>query len=188
MDPFIGQIQAFGFDFAPQGWAKCDGALLPISQYQALFSLIGTRYGGDGRTTFGLPDLRGRVPMNYGTGPGLTTRIMGQKGGYEHEVLSPSQMPAHTHTLTNGNANVTVYTTNNSNDSADTDNGSNGLGTSGNMPEIYRESPTAGDKLAGVVISGQTDPMGGSNPINTMQPYLVVNYCIALVGIFPPRS
>ena len=99
MEPFIGQIMMVGFNFAPRGWALCDGSLLPINNNQALFSLLGTTYGGDGRTTFQLPDLRGRVPMHQGTGPGLPNHRIGEKGGVENVTLTVAQMPAHTHVL-----------------------------------------------------------------------------------------
>ena len=98
-EPFLAEIRIVAFNFAPRGWATCDGQLLPISQNQALFSLVGTMYGGDGRTTFGVPDLRGRVPIHRGTGPGLTPRTQGQSGGSETNVLNVNQLPAHSHTI-----------------------------------------------------------------------------------------
>ncbi len=98
-NPFLGQIQTFAFDFAPQGWAKCDGQLLPISSNTSLFSLVGTFYGGDGMTTFGLPDLRGRVPIHMGNGSGLSSRPMGQAGGAENETITINQLPVHNHTV-----------------------------------------------------------------------------------------
>ena len=111
MEPFIGQIQAFGFNFALRGWAKCDGQLLPISSNSALFSLLGTIYGGDGRTNFALPDLRGRMAIHEGSGPGLTKRALGSKGGVESVALSVNQMPAHSHRVIaegdNGNSTKT---------------------------------------------------------------------------------
>ena len=188
MDPFLGQIQPFGFNFAPRGWAKCDGQLLAIASNSALFSLLGTTFGGDGRTTFGLPDLRGRSIVHIGHGPGLSTISWGERGGRELIQLSQLNMPSHSHSLINGVANVHVYTTDNTDVSAETDGGANALGTSGTMPDIYRENPTAGDYLAGVQISGTTNLAGGSQPFDSRNPFLGINVCIALQGIFPSRS
>lgn len=188
MDPFIGQIQPYGFNFAPRTWAKCDGQLMAISSNTALFSLIGTTFGGDGRTTFGLPDLRGRSIVHIGHGPGLSTIAWGERGGAEQVHLAVSQLPAHAHSLINGMADVKVYTTNNGNDTAESDQGANGLGTDGNMEAIYREEPTTGDHMAGVVISGTTANVGSNLPVYTRNPFLGINVCIALFGIFPSRS
>jgi len=188
MEPFIGQIQPFGFNFAPRGWAQCNGQLLAISSNAALFSLLGTTYGGDGRTTFGLPDLRGRSIVHIGSGPGLSSIRWGQKSGVEQLYVTQANMPAHHHSLINGTANVTVYTTNNGNNTAETDGGSNALGTDGTMPEIYREDPNTGDHLGGVLISGTTSMSGGNMPLNSRNPFLGINVCIALQGIFPSRS
>ncbi|QTD36642.1 phage tail protein [Polaribacter batillariae] len=188
MTPFIGQIQPFGFNFAPRDWAKCDGQLQAIASNSALFSLLGTTFGGDGRTTFGLPDLRGRSIVHIGHGPGLSTITWGERGGVEQLYINQTNMPAHTHSLINGMANVTVYTTNNSNDTSESAGGENGLGTDGTMPTIYREEPTTGDKLGGVVISGTTAQSGGNLPIQSRNPFLGINVCIALFGIFPSRS
>jgi len=188
MDPFLGQIQPFGFNFAPRGWAMCDGQLLPISSNTALFSLLGTTYGGDGRTTFALPDLRGRACLHQGSGPGLSPRRIGEKGGTETTTISQLNLPPHSHALSNGSAVVTVQTTNNANATNETDSGNNGLGTSGSMPDIFRESPAGSDHLAGVTISGETNMTGGGQSFSNMQPYLVVTWCIALEGIFPSRS
>ena len=188
MDPFLGQIQPYGFNFAPRGWAKCDGQLLPIAQYSALFSLLGTTFGGDGRTTFGLPDLRGRSIVHIGHGPGLSTITWGEKGGRENVTLNQLNMPSHSHSLINGVANVTVHTTDNADTSSDSDDGANGLGTGTGMPDIFRESPTAGDKLGGVEISGTTSLSGGNQSFNIRNPFLGINVCIALQGIFPSRS
>lgn len=188
MDPLLGQLQPFGFNFAPRGWAKCDGQLLPISQYSALFSLLGTTFGGDGRTTFALPDLRGRSIVHIGHGPGLSTITWGEKGGREQVTLTQLEMPSHSHSLTNGVANVTVATTDNGDTSAETDGGANGLGTAGTMPDIYRENPTGGDHLGGVAISGTTNLAGGNIPFNIRNPFLGINVCIAMVGIFPSRG
>jgi len=147
MEQFLGQIQAFGFNFAPRGWAKCEGQLLPISSNDALFSLLGTTYGGDGRTTFGLPDLRSRSIVGVGQGPGLSSIRQGQMRGTEHVTLTGSNLPSHSHELQNSTVNIAVESTpvtvkiqtiNNDSPSKETDNGENILGTSGSMPEIYR--------------------------------------------------
>ncbi|PKV49356.1 microcystin-dependent protein [Aquimarina sp. MAR_2010_214] len=188
MEPFLGQIQPFGFNFAPRGWNKCDGQLLAISQYSALFSLLGTTFGGDGRTSFGLPDLRGRSIVHIGHGPGLSTISWGERGGIEQIYLNQLNMPNHSHSLTNGVANVSVYTTDNTDATNETDAGANALGTAGNMPEVFRENPTAGDKLGGVSISGTTNPTGGSQPFENRNPFLGINVCIAMQGIFPSRN
>jgi len=188
MEPFIGQIQPFGFNFAPRGWSKCDGQLLAISSNTALFSLLGTAFGGDGRTSFALPDLRGRSIVHMGIGPGLYPISLGEKGGYESIQLGQIHMPAHAHTLTNGVADVVVNTTDNTEVSAETDGGANALGTSGTMPDIYRENPTTADKLAGVSISGATNVAGSSQPFESRNPFLGINVCIAQIGLFPSRN
>lgn len=188
MDPFIGQIQPFGFNFAPRGWALCDGQLLPISQNTALFSLLGTTFGGDGRTTFALPDLRGRSIVHVGHGAGLDVISWGERGGTPQVNITANNMPSHHHLLQNGVANVRISTTDNASDSSETDEGNNGLGTSGNMPAIYRESPTSADFLGGVSISGNTSNAGGSIPMNIRNPFLGIYVSIAMQGIFPSRS
>lgn len=188
MEPFLGQIQPFGFNFAPRGWAKCDGQLLAISANSALFSLLGTTFGGDGRTTFALPDLRGRSIVHIGTGPGLSTISWGERGGTEQVYITQMNMPSHSHALVNGVANVNVFTTDSSAASPDSDGGANGLGTGTGMPDIFRESPTTGDHLGGVVISGTTTASGGNIPVQTRNPFLGINVCIAMQGIFPSRS
>lgn len=189
MDPFIGQIQPFGFNFAPRGWAKCDGQLQAISANSALFSLLGTTFGGDGRTTFGLPDLRGRSMVHIGHGPGLSTISWGEKGGVEQLYVTQVNMPSHSHSLINGVANVTVFSKADTGDSVnETDSGANSLSTGGATPQIYQEDPTAGDKLGGVEISGTTNLTGGNIPLQSRNPFLGINVCIALFGIYPSRS
>ncbi len=175
MDPFIGQIVMFAGNFAPRGWAFCDGQLLPISQNTALFSILGTTYGGDGRTTFALPDLRGRAPLHAGHGPGLSDRRLGAKGGSETVTLTATELPNHTHPLH-------VF-----NGEGDTLNGADatlaGIGTS--VPPVgnfTHASPTA------TAASSAVGSAGGSQPHNNMQPWAAVNYIIALVGIFPSRG
>ncbi len=186
-EPFIGQIQPFGFNFAPRGWALCDGQLLPISQNTALFSLLGTTYGGDGRTTFALPDLRGRMPMHFGNGPGLSTRKIGQKGGAESDVLTIAHMPSHNHAAT---ATLTGTMRCNS-DPGDVDTPPGH--TLGQVPNrnVYSDQPPDSDMAANsVTVSGNVTVAnnGGSQPFSIMNPYLAINWSIALVGIFPSRS
>ncbi|MFI8379187.1 phage tail protein [Leeuwenhoekiella sp. NPDC079379] len=188
MEPFIGQIQPFGFNFAPRGWAKCDGQLIAISSNTALFSLLGTTFGGDGRTTFALPDLRGRSIVHIGNGPGLSTINWGERGGTEQLTFTQANLPSHSHAIIDGVANVTVATTNNDNATSETDGGINVLGTSGSMPEIYREGGATSDKLGGVHISGTTALSGGNIPVQSRNPFLGINVCIAEFGIFPSRS
>ena len=173
MEPFLAQIILFGGNFAPRGWAFCEGQLLPISSNSALFSLLGTIYGGDGRTTFALPDLRGRTPISPGTGPGLPTYGAGQKGGSTTNILTVGQLPAHTH-LANINAS--------SSDGEDTS--PSGLYLGESASDLY--TGEGGTPMAtGSVSVGNT---GAGQAVNNMQPYLAVNYIIALQGIFPSRN
>lgn len=169
---FVGEIRAFAFDFVPSGWAKCEGQLLQISQYSALFSLIGTAYGGDGRTTFGLPDLRGRVAISQGSGLGLTNRNIGTKGGEEVVALNTLEMPSHTHAALINVNSATGNQTSPTNHFFASD------------PREKQYSSTVSNKTmnaSSVTVQSQ----GGSQPHQNMQPYLTVNYCIALTGIFP---
>ncbi|MDO7172888.1 phage tail protein [Mariniflexile sp. AS56] len=172
MEPFIGQIQAFGFNFAPRGWAQCNGQLLAIAQYQALFSLLGTTYGGDGRTTFALPDLRGRNMINHGTGPGLSNINLGQKGGNENTTLTTQNLPAHTHPVS-----IPVNTA----IGAESNPAGQHIASHANA---FSEASTSGQNLAPVT-TGNT---GGAIPFSNRSPYLGINICIAVEGIFPSRS
>jgi microcystin-dependent protein len=170
-EPFVGEIRMFGFNFPPQGWAFCDGQLLSISQNAALFSLLGTTYGGDGVSNFALPDLRSRVPVSQGQGEGLSSYAEGQAGGTETVTLGPAQMPAHTHAVS------------------------------------ASSSPAASERPAGRVLARSPDhsyipepdtdtvmnakmigEAGNSQPHDNIQPYLVLNFCIALQGVFPARE
>ena len=171
MEPFLAQIMLFGGNYAPRGWAFCDGQLMPIASYNALFSLIGTTYGGDGRTTFALPDLRGRVPCHAGSGPGLTPRQIGQHFGEESVVLSQAQMPSHSHAFMTASSGAP---------SARSQNGGS-LGP-GDFYVPASEAPTTQMNPASV---GQA---GGGQAHDNMQPTLCINYIIALEGIFPPRN
>lgn len=166
-EPFIGQLMLVGFNFAPRGWAFCDGSLLSIAQNTALFSLLGTTYGGNGQTTFGLPDLRGRAAIGFGQGPGLSNYSQGQTAGTETVTLIPTQMPQHTH-----GANCFVGDPGgNSPSNAFLANG-----------DIYNATAN------GVMNPGMITPAGGSQPHDNLPPYLVLNWIIALEGIFPSRS
>jgi len=174
-DPFIGQIMAVGFNFAPRGWATCDGQLLSIATNTALFSLIGTYYGGNGTSTFALPDLRGRVAIhqNSGGASGLTPRNLGERSGTESVTLSIANMPQHTHSLTASSATPTT---------ADPTGAQLPVGSS----RIYAAAGSPGASLAAnsIGVAGSAVPL----PIPIMQPYLVVNWIIALQGVFPTRS
>lgn len=169
--PFVAEIVIFACNFAPKGWAQCNGQLLPISQNTALFSLLGTYFGGDGRQTFNLPDLRGRVAVGQGQGPGLAHYDQGQAGGAETVVLNGGQAPTHTHTMMAA-ANVT----------APNPGPGLALGTPATAVKMYgAASPTA---LAPASIG----PFGSGGPHENRQPYLALNYIIALTGIFPYRN
>ncbi len=180
MEPFIGQISMFGGNFAPRGWAFCDGQLLAISQNQALFSILGTTYGGDGRTTFGLPDLRGRVAMHAGSGPGLTPRQLGQKSGTETNTLNVNQLPSHNHGLATGTVNIPVSTEDANQDEANGKYLANGT--------FYHNAPGGTYGGGPINLGGTTTNTGANQSINNMQPYQAINYIIALVGIFPSRN
>lgn len=174
-DPFIAEIRIFPFFFAPKGWAFCDGQLLPISQNTALFSLLGTTYGGDGKSTFALPDLQGSVPMHPGQGPGLSLHDLGEIGGSDTVTLLLSEIPAHLHTVgraTNANGNVTSPV------GAIWAQAPSGRGTI----SLYASGPATGKMGTDNIL-----PTGGDLPHNNRQPYLTLNFCIALQGVFPSR-
>jgi microcystin-dependent protein len=170
-DPFVAEIRIFAGNFAPRGWAKCEGQTLPIAQNTALFSLLGITYGGDGKTTFALPNLRDRVPMHTGTGPGLTPRQLGENGGAETVTLLESQIPQHTHTAYGTGSDATAQS------------------LQGNVPATGGENAysIAGTRITVAMSPQALSPTGGSAPHNNLQPYLVLNFIIALEGIFPPR-
>ena len=167
--PFLSEIRLFSFNFPPRGWALCNGQLLPINQNQALFALLGTNYGGDGEVNFALPDLRGRVPIHEGTGPGLTPRLLGARIGAESVTLTEGQMPQHAH------AQAAVAS------AATTTSPANTLPAQSATP-IWRTG--AATPLSTGVASS---PTGGSQPHPNMMPFLAINFCIALQGIFPPQ-
>ena len=183
-EPFIGEIVMFGGTFAPRGWAFCDGQLLSISQNTALFSILGTTYGGDGRTTFGLPDLRGRVPMHAGNGPGLSNRRLGEKSGAETVTLTSSQMPSHNHTAT------TDSTLGASSSGASTVNSPAGnvLANDGN-DRIYKNvEPDVLMRTSAIDSTTTVDDTGGGQAHTNVQPFQAVHFIIALQGIFPSRN
>lgn len=190
IDPILGSVCMVGFNFAPRSWAFCNGQLLPIAQNSALFSILGTEYGGDGRTTFGLPDLRGRVPMHAGNGPGLKPRRLGQRGGSEYNTLTTSQLPSHSHSLNSAKialAGGPADKTHGANSSLATISvGSDGLGTTAS--KVFSSGAPSTNALASNTIQGNTDAVGANQPVYNMQPFLVLNYIIALVGVFPSRS
>ena len=169
-DPFVGEIRVFPFNFAPEGWALCNGQLLPISQNAALFSLLGTQFGGDGKSNFSLPNLQGSVPINQGSGAGLTEREMGEVGGAPTVTLTVAEIPKHSHAV----------------DCAAT-------GTNDDPLDAVFAGSQAGDAYAppGTMVNMNAAAVaqaGGSQPHNNMPPFLVLNFCISLKGIFPSRS
>lgn len=171
-DPFVAEIRIFPFNFAPRGWAWCDGQLLPLSQNTALFSLLGTTYGGNGKSNFALPDLQGRAPMQPGQGPGLSLHDLGETGGSETVSLLESEIPSHSHSLR-----------------ADTQDPGDNFGPSPLMvmarANAYQSTTNSNlVNLAGEALA----PAGGDQPHNNMQPYLTFYFCIALQGVFPPRG
>jgi microcystin-dependent protein len=170
-EPFIGEIRLFGFDYAPQGWLPCNGQLVAVGQYQALFALLGTRYGGNGSTNFGIPDFRGTVPIHFGQKPGHNMYTMGMSGGYEEVSLTPAQVPTHNHPLMGNSAKA---------GSADP------LGktlANADRTNIYLDG-TPDVEMHGESVGPN---VGGGNPHYNMQPFLTVNFCIAFVGLYPPR-
>ncbi|MBB5207985.1 tail fiber protein [Chiayiivirga flava] len=170
-DPFVAEIRIFPFNFAPRGWAWCDGQLLPLSQNTALFSLLGTTYGGNGKSNFALPDLQGRSPMHPGQGPGLSLHDLGETGGSETVTLLESEIPSHSHALQASQADAIERTP-----AASMPATGIGLGLYAAPASIVQLSPLA---LA---------PAGGDQPHNNLQPYLTLYFCIALQGVFPPRT
>jgi len=169
-EPFVAEVRIFAGNFAPRGWAFCNGQLLPVAQNTALFSLIGTTYGGDGRNTTALPNLKGRAPMHPGRGPGLTSRRLGQRGGDEVVTLSENQMPSHTHTLVSESDEI----------------------GSDNDPNASAFPARAGIYAAAsglqAMESNSLANTGDSQPHNNMQPFLTMNFIIALVGLYPSRG
>ena len=179
MEPFLGQIQPFGFNFAPRTWAKCDGQLLSIAANSALFSLLGTTFGGDGRSTFGLPDLRGRSIVHIGHGPGLDAVTWGERGGREYITLNQLNMPQHSHALVDGTANATITTLDGGTAINETGTSENKLATGGTQLDIYMESDGTATGTLDVTVSGTTSASGGSQQFSSRNPFLGVELCIA---------
>lgn len=170
-DSYIGEIRSFGFNFAPEGWAQCNGQLLPISTNTALFSILGTTYGGDGKTTFALPNLQGNVVMGAGQGSGLSPRVLGESGGAAAETLTMQQIPPHTHPA-----------------NAQLKDGKKPAPAGNFWAQDPRGGKQYGDSGPARMAAGAVAPAGGGQAHNNLQPYLVLNYCIALQGEYPPRS
>jgi microcystin-dependent protein len=168
MDPFIGELRNFGFAWAPRGWAVCQGQLLSISSNSALFSLLGTQYGGDGVTTFGLPDLRGRTPLGFGQGPGLANRVTGEAAGTESVTLTQGQLPPHTHSVA-GSSSAT------------------GKSPAASVPGFTAGGSSYGTTTDLAMSPGMVTGGGSGQPHDNMQPFLVTNWCIATEGIYPSR-
>ncbi len=197
-EPFIGQITAFGFNFAPRSWAFCGGQIISIAQNSALFALLGTNYGGDGRSTFALPDLRGRMPVSFGQGPGLSNRPIGQRGGRELEMLQNANLPSHSHTATftpaTTSVNVMASTTTATKGTPEAGDYIAAGSAGGRGNNIYVAGSAAGTTVAlgGVTFAegGQVtvNPDGGNQAFPVMNPFLAISFCIALEGMFPSRS
>jgi microcystin-dependent protein len=171
MDPFVAEIRIFPFNFAPKGWAFCDGQILPLSQNTALFSLLGTTYGGDGKSNFALPNMQGNAPMHPGQGPGLSLHDLGETGGSETVTLLESEIPSHSHLIAASQSDGTDQSPAN---------------------ELYAAGVGIGQYAAPGSLTPLSDnaiaPAGGDQPHNNLQPYLTLNFCIALQGVYPPRT
>mgnify|MGYP006281061787 CR=1 FL=1 len=178
-EPFVGEIRMFAGNFAPRGWAFCNGQLLAVDQNDVLFSLIGTIYGGDGTTTFALPDLRGRLPVHAGTGPGLTGRSLGASGGSERVALTESQLPPHDHAVSGTLRTADAGTT--------TTDPSGALPAVAGREALYGPATdtTVGDPVA---VPAESEPGGGGRTHTNMPPYVGVHFIIALTGIYPSRN
>ncbi len=169
-EPFLGEIRYVAFTFAPQGWAECNGQVMSISQNTALFSLLGTTYGGDGRSTFALPDMRGRVPIHAGQGPGLQDYFQGEVAGLESETLSVNQMPTHIHPLGANSGEAAL------------------VSPTGNVLAAKQRVPLYNASQDTVMGPNAIGPAGGNQPFDNRQPFLVMKCIIAVTGIFPPRQ
>jgi microcystin-dependent protein len=173
MDPFVAEIRIFGFNFAPKGWAFCDGQLMSISQNTALFSLLGTTYGGDGKVTFGLPNMQTNVPLNFGQSTTGTIYDLGQTSGSQYVTLLQSEVPSHNHGVQSvpgnfaGNSNV--------------------VGGNSYAKSAQGNAYTTPANFVNMSIQ-EVSPVGGGNPHNNMMPYITLNFCIALQGVYPPRT
>jgi len=179
MDPFLGEIRIVPFNFAPTGWAMCNGQLMAISQNTALFSLLGTNFGGDGRTTFALPNMQGNIPMDFGSSPGLTPRVIGELGGEPTVTVSLQQLGPHNHPLVGTTGAAAALTPANNVVYGEPP------GTARNPTKLYKSGTVTTPIVLDHSVIGFT---GGGQPHNNMQPYLVLNFIIALQGVFPQRS
>ena len=184
-EPFLGEIKVISFNFPPKGWAFCNGQLLPINQNQALFALLGTTYGGNGTTTFGLPDLRGRVPVGWGQGNGLSNYNLGEKGGEEGHTLILNEMGPHNHSL---NGDTASPATNNTNMPSTSVVLGNTIGTVSGSANAFNLYLYASGTPAGTLDAHSIGNTGGNLPHPNIMPYLALNFCIALQGIFPSRN
>lgn len=176
MQPYIGQIMLFAGSFAPNGWTFCNGQTLNIADHQALFNILGTTYGGDGSSTFALPDLRGRAPIHFGQGPGLTLRTLGESGGDESNTLSVQQMPSHNHGVS-VSVNPKGFT-----GGGDETNPTDGY-LSNSVNDLYVENPNV--NMGPSEVSVNQSDVGGNQPVENMPPFVALNYCIALYGTMP---
>ena len=196
MSPYIGEIMTVPYNFPPRGWSTCQGQILSIAQNTALFALLGTTYGGNGTTTFALPDLQGRVPMGQGQGPGLSSYVLGEVAGTETVTLLSTQMPMHVHPLAGATGTLSAVdlkaTEQSPQAGAYLARGVDTAPTPDMTPEIYlpaaQGDPATKVPLAGVNLAGNTQIAGGSQPHSTIQPYLVLRPIIALEGVFPSRN
>ena len=174
-NPFVAEIRIFPFNFAPTGWAFCDGQILPISQNTALFSLLGTTYGGDGKSNFALPNFQGSSPMFYGQGPGLSLHDIGETGGSTTVTLLESEIPSHSHALQANPANADVNTP------------APNVSLARSVPATIYTLPTSNPSLV-MLSNNAVAPAGGDQPHNNLMPFLTLNFCIALQGVYPPRT
>jgi len=182
MEGYIAEIRMFAGNFAPRGWAFCQGQIMSIAQNTALFSLLGTTYGGDGQTTFGLPDFRGRVAVGTGQGPGLSSYDLGQVGGAENTTLLATNMPSHTHSFS-ATASMACHS-----GAGDADSPASNIPAGSASDENYSAASAADGAMAPFTVSGNTGPAGGNQPFSNVQPYLGMNFIICLEGIFPSRN
>lgn len=176
MDPFVAEIRIFPFNFPPKGWAFCDGQILPLSQNTALFSLLGTTYGGDGKSNFALPNMQGNAPMHPGQGPGLSLHDLGETGGSDTVSLLESEIPSHSHAPNCVDGRISGQVTSPQNNLI--------ARTGGSPANSYIPTVTGLQPMSDNMIA----PAGGDQPHNNLQPYLTLNFCIALQGVYPPRS